>query len=127
MSSCVLVVDDEPDIRLLFQRALEIESYLVLTAGDGNEALQQFKDNDVDLVLTDIHMPSMHGIELCYHISQEDPHCPIIAISGGGGNADPMLAKQGLDSAEMEGAVAIFYKPVKLEDLLVKVNEILQS
>ena len=60
----ILIVDDEKNYPLILSAVLEEEGYETLTANSGLEALEKIKDCDVDLVLTDMKMPSMDGIEL---------------------------------------------------------------
>lgn len=78
----VLVVDDEPQFRLLLDKALEKVGYTVMTAINGEEALELFKKNKFDLVITDVHMPKVDGIQLVNSIKDENPWVPIIIISG---------------------------------------------
>ena len=62
--ACVLVVDDEPDLRFLHRRVLERAGHQVIEAGDGAAAWQKVREVEPDLVLTDIMMPVMNGVEL---------------------------------------------------------------
>jgi CheY-like chemotaxis protein len=78
----VLVVDDEPSIREVFQRILESEGYEVLTAGDGLDALLVLKKSLPDVIISDLHMPRMSGFELLKIVRQRFPHIGIIAMSG---------------------------------------------
>ena len=78
----ILVVDDEPDFRIILDKILEKVGYTVMTATNGEEAFQLFTKNKFDLVVTDIHMPKVDGIQLMKQIRDENPWVPIIAISG---------------------------------------------
>jgi len=78
----ILVVDDEPDFRLLLDKVLEKVGYTVMPAKDGEEALNLFKKNKFDLVITDVHMPKVDGIQLVIGIKEENPWIPVIVISG---------------------------------------------
>ena len=69
--SVILVVDDEPDIQSTMQLILGLEGYRVLTAYDGEEGLQLAKTRRPDLIVTDIMMPRMDGIELCRALRAE--------------------------------------------------------
>ncbi len=78
----ILVVDDEPDFRIILDKILEKVGFTVMTATNGEEAFQLFTKNKFDLVVTDIHMPKVDGIQLIKQIKDENPWIPIIAISG---------------------------------------------
>ena len=78
----ILVVDDEQDFRIILDQALEKVGYTVMTAVDGEEAFQLFIKNEFDLVITDVRMPKVNGIQLIQQIKDENPWIPIIAISG---------------------------------------------
>ena len=78
----ILVVDDEQDFRIILDQALEKVGYSVMTAVGGEEAFQLFLKNEFDLVITDVRMPKVDGIQLIQQIKDENPWIPIIAISG---------------------------------------------
>ena len=78
----ILIVDDEPDFRIILDRILEKVGYTVMTATNGEEAFQLFTKNRFDLVVTDIRMPKVDGIQLMQQLRDENPWIPIIAISG---------------------------------------------
>ena len=78
----VLIVEDDEEIRDYIKAGLE-RSFKVLTVGNGKEALETMKDNEVDLVITDVIMPVMNGIRLCRQIKQNinTSHVPVIILS----------------------------------------------
>ena len=78
----VLVVDDDPQFRSLLDKALEKVGYTVMTAVDGEEAFNLFQHNKFDLVITDVLMPNVNGIDLVKKIKNENPWVPVILISG---------------------------------------------
>ncbi len=78
----VLVVDDDPQFRHLLDKALEKVGYTVMTAVDGEEAFDLFQKNKFDLVVTDVLMPNVNGIELVKKIKDENPWVPVVLISG---------------------------------------------
>ena len=80
----ILLAEDEPSVRDFTKRALERAGYTVLTARDGEEALQASRawTDPIDVLLTDVVMPGMHGPELAYRIRQERPTIGILYISG---------------------------------------------
>jgi len=93
MEKQILLVDDEPGILKVLGISLADRGYRVLTAENGEEALKIFRDARPDLVLTDIKMPGMDGIELLKRMKQESPDAEVIMITGHG---DMELAVQSL-------------------------------
>jgi len=83
LSSRVLVVDDEPLIRKVITSQLVAAGYVVRAAVDGLDALQKLRGGVPDLVISDIDMPRMSGIELLGVLRHRFPHIPVIAISAG--------------------------------------------
>jgi len=85
MAKSILIVDDEEIIRNVLRRKLEqTTSYTVLTADDGVVALDMFKRQPVDLVISDLLMKEMNGIELLRHLKRIEPGIPVIIITGYG-------------------------------------------
>lgn len=74
----ILIVDDDPSIRLLYKEELEDEGYNVLIASSGEEALRLFEDEDPDLVTLDILMPDMDGIQVLRKLKEKKPRLPVI-------------------------------------------------
>ncbi|OCC16270.1 Response regulator receiver [Dissulfuribacter thermophilus] len=77
----ILVVDDEESIHLLYREELEDEGYEVISAMDGEEALALFDEICPDLVILDINMPGMDGIEVLRQMKQKRPDVPVILSS----------------------------------------------
>jgi signal transduction histidine kinase len=84
MKKTILLVDDEPDIRDVLSLSLSDMGYHVYEAENGDEALQVFKDTQPSMVMTDIKMPGMDGIELLKKIKSENPETEVIMITGHG-------------------------------------------
>ena len=84
MDNKLLLVDDEEGIRKVLGIALSDAGYTVFTAKDGEEALDIFRKEIPPIVLTDIKMPGMDGIELLQKIKQENPDTEVIMITGHG-------------------------------------------
>jgi len=86
----VLVVDDEPNIRRLVQVHLEAAGYRVTTAADGRAALEQFGRVRPDLVLLDVMMPEMDGLEVLRHLKAhpESAGVPVVLLTARSGNDD---------------------------------------
>lgn len=80
----VLIVDDEEEIRNLLDRLFRKEGFATITAKDAMDALMELQDHDVDLVITDIRMPGMDGLELISQIHEIKPQMPVVVISGYG-------------------------------------------
>jgi len=78
----ILVVDDDDGMRHLLRRMLERAGFAVVTAAHGREALERIRTRTIDVVITDMVMPEMDGIELTRALVAEYPGLPIIAISG---------------------------------------------
>jgi len=111
--SSILLVDDEPLLRQNLSRFLEMLGHDVLVAANGKEALSVIEDSPVDLVVTDVNMPDMDGLELINALRGRTPPLPIIVMSGGGRFDKSML----LQSATVLGAVVSLAKPFSLEEL----------
>ena len=112
----ILFIDDEDQVRLLFQIALEGAGYHVLTAERGQHGLRLLQHQEVDLVLVDIFMPNMDGLEVIRLLHKTRPTCKIIAISGGSWEWDY------LDTAKHLGANDTLKKPLSLHELLDAVS-----
>ena len=116
----ILLIDDEAPIRMVFQVALEQAGYHVLTAEHGKHGLRLLEHQAVDLIIVDIFMPEMDGLELIPLLRKTHPANKIIAISGGFG----MLNQ--LDTAKYLGAHDTLKKPFSLQELLDTVAAQLQ-
>ena len=77
----ILVADDDKSIRLLLEIELTMEGYRVVLANNGLEALRKIKEETPDLVILDIKMPEMHGLEVLEAIRKENKKLPIIICS----------------------------------------------
>ncbi len=84
MTEKILLIDDEPGIRKVLSISLADSGYEVITAESGEEGLELFRENRPIIVLTDIKMPGMDGIELLQQIKREDPETEVIMITGHG-------------------------------------------
>ncbi|MDY6792133.1 MAG: sigma-54 dependent transcriptional regulator [Thermodesulfobacteriota bacterium] len=112
----VLVVDDEKNYPLILGAVLEEEGFEVLTASSGREALEIQQTSDVDLILTDMKMPSMDGIELLEKIKAIDPDLPVIMMTAYGSVDKAVEAME-------KGAYSYILKPFDNEKLVVYVNK----
>ena len=119
----VLVIDDEEPVRFMLQVALQKAGHVVEVADTGRKALLQVSKSLPDLVITDIIMPDMEGIETIIQLKKNCPDMPIIAISGGG----RMENRDYLDLAKQCGAIQTFEKPFNTKALIEAVNAELAS
>ena len=120
----ILIVDDEPDIRMLAQLNLERDGHRILTAGDGSEALEAVKESAPDLILLDVMMPDVDGWavldQLKTHLGKPFSDIPVILLTALGGPLDRV--KGGI-----EGAVRYLTKPFDLDELREAVTEALDA
>ena len=117
----VLIIDDDPMIRNMLSQFFEIEGYEVRKASNGKEGLELNREHPADLIVTDMIMPEMDGLETIMAIRRENPDAKIIAISGGGRNSP----EDYLVLANHFGADRIFNKPVDLAGLATAAQEVL--
>jgi CheY-like chemotaxis protein len=119
----VLVVDDQPDFRRATIRLLERAGHTTTEAADGAEGLRQFAAGDVDLVVTDLFMPDMDGLEFMRELARRRPGTRVIAVSGGAF----MDAASILEVASALGAVRTLSKPIDPPRFLALVEEVLAA
>jgi two-component system, NtrC family, response regulator len=112
----ILVVDDEKNYLLVLSAVLEEEGYEVLTALGGHEALEIQKSSDLDLILSDMKMPTMDGIELLENIKALDPDLPVIMMTAHGTIDKAVEAMQ-------KGAYSYILKPFDNERLTIYVKK----
>jgi DNA-binding response OmpR family regulator len=74
----ILIVDDDPNILRLYKEELEEEGYTIVTASNGQEAIERFEQEDPDLVTLDILLPDIDGIKLLRQMKEKKPRLPII-------------------------------------------------
>jgi hypothetical protein len=118
----ILIVEDEDLLREGVQEVLEIHGYVVIGAGDGLEALEWLSETHVDLVVTDLVMPKMDGVDFVAKLRETHPNLPVIVASG---STNSVMARYGLRSIEIPGANASITKPFKSKDLILKIEQLL--
>ncbi|BBB33670.1 two-component system, NtrC family, nitrogen regulation response regulator NtrX [Thermotomaculum hydrothermale] len=118
MSERILIVDDENNIRLTLKTILEEEGYFCLLASSGKEAIEIMKGQEVDLVITDIWMENIDGIELIEYMKKHGIDAEIIVISG---HATIELAVK----ATKKGAFDFLEKPLSFDKLILSVKNAL--
>ncbi len=112
----ILIVDDEKNYTTILSAVLEEDGYETLAANNGQEALDMLGNFEVDVVLTDMKMPAMDGIELLERIKQKDPDLPVIMMTAHGTVEKAVEAMQ-------KGAYSYLLKPFDNERLTLYVNK----
>lgn len=120
MTDRLLVVDDEPSMREFLEIMLSQEGYQVSLASSGEEGLKSYRQEEHDLVLTDVKMPGMSGLELIKEIHSLDPSIPIIAITAYACADDAIRAVRA-------GAYDYLSKPFQIDDLRVIIRNALET
>ncbi|MFW6154792.1 MAG: response regulator [Planctomycetota bacterium] len=119
MALKVVVVDDEPHIRHVIALKMQKNGFEVLTAADGEEALDLVTQEQPDLLITDYQMPVMSGLDLCRELRRQDEtaHIPIL-----------MLTARGFDLSDQEreasGILHLMSKPFSPAEVLAKVRDL---
>src|SRR5688500_14842668 len=111
----ILIIDDEKAIRKTLTEILSFEGYKIDEASDGEEGLKKFKEKNYDVVLCDIKMPKLDGIEFLQKAGEINPDIPIIMISGHG-NIETAV------EAVKKGAYDYISKPPDLNRLLITIR-----
>jgi CheY-like chemotaxis protein len=117
----ILVVDDERVLRSNLERYLNALGHDVRTAANGREAIAAIEESEPDLLVTDINMPDMDGIEMLNALRKSEVRLPVIAMSGGGQFDKRLL----LGSAAVLGALVTLEKPFDLAELKRAIEELL--
>lgn len=123
MKTRILLVDDDPAFRRATARSLCKANFEVEECDNGQGALKAFDREWPDIVVTDIVMPDMEGIELIMTLRKRMRDVRIVAISGGGRNGPT----QYLSTAKMAGASAIVEKPFDPETLIERIQSLLSE
>ncbi len=117
----ILVIDDDEAFRdELREQLAEAEGFRVTAAADGEEGLECAREGRLDLVILDVDMPGMNGIETCRRLREQGVKVPIIMLTGRSGEADTVGALDG-------GANDYVTKPFRLAELLARIKAQLRS
>src|SRR5206468_5742383 len=118
----ILVADDESHILHVVSLKLRNAGYTVVTARDGQEALELAQQEMPDLLITDYHMPQLSGLELCRRLKQDEAtsKIPAIMLTARGYNLEPQ-------DTETSGILRMLSKPFSPRQLLTTVNEVLEG
>ncbi|WML24906.1 response regulator transcription factor [Neobacillus sp. OS1-33] len=120
MAQRILVVEDEKQISKILKLELEYEGYEVIVAYDGKSGLQAALDEKVDLILLDVMLPEMNGIEVLRRIRKENHLLPVILLTARNMTIDKVA---GLD----QGANDYITKPFEIEELLARIRSCLRQ
>ncbi len=115
----ILVIDDDLGILQALQEILEAEAYSVVTAVDGESGLKQLHEQAFDLTLTDLSMPGLGGMEVLQYLTQHQPDCPCVIITGYGTISSAVAAMR-------QGAYSYLAKPVDASELRLVVARALE-
>lgn len=119
--STIMIIDDDHLYRDVLKQTLERQKYSVVSVEDGYDGVKQLENNPVDLIITDIIMPKMEGLETISTIKKKYPTIPIIAISGGG----RLTPANSLRAAQKLGADVTFTKPVNRRKLVEAIESLI--
>lgn len=111
----VLVIDDQPEIRALFAEILASDGHQVITAADGASGLALHRLHHPNLVITDLEVPGLHGLEIIARL-RDEPGVKLIAISGS--------SLEVLKAAQDLGATVTFMKPFSIKELMAAVRQL---
>ena len=116
----ILVVDDEASARTALAELLRTEGYTIETAGDGFKALARLEDFAADLVLTDLNMPGIDGVELLRKVKEAHPELPVVLMTAFGGVETAV-------SAMREGAADYLTKPLNTDELVIVLGRTIET
>ncbi len=119
MSSKILIADDEKAIRDSLKMVLEEEGFTTETAADGEEALDKINNNEIEIVITDIKMPKIDGIELLDEVSKTHPDIFFIVMTA------YASVNTAIDSLR-KGAYDYLIKPIEFDDLIIRLKRLVE-
>lgn len=118
MKKRILVVEDEKDLADTIKLNLELEEYHPIVVHDGLDAIAAFKEQSFDLVILDIMIPSVNGIEVCENIRLQDSSVPIMFLSAKSRSEDRILGLK-------KGGDDYLTKPFNLEELILRIGNLI--
>ena len=119
MSKSILVVDDEQIIRESLSFVLKNEGFTVAESSNGKEALERQEAEPFDIIITDIEMPHMKGVELLKHVRQRTPQTSVIIVTAFGSVETAIAALR-------EGAADYILKPLNFDDVICRIKKLLE-
>ena len=118
MKKRILVVEDEEDLADTIKLNLELEDYHPIVVNDGLDAISAFKEQSFDLVILDIMIPSINGIEVCENLRLQDSSLPIMFLSAKSRSEDRILGLK-------KGGDDYLTKPFNLEELILRISNLI--
>ncbi len=112
----ILVVDDEPNYLVVLSELLRDEGFEIFTASSGKEGLEVFKEVDLDLIITDMQMPEMDGLQFLQEIKKKESEIPVIMITAYAEVEKAVTAMQA-------GAFSYLAKPFSNDELIININK----
>jgi DNA-binding response OmpR family regulator len=119
MSTRILVIDDDPGIRRVLERGLQYEGYLVETAGDGEAGVRALRDRTPDLVILDVMLPGVDGIEVLRRVRQAGDAVPVILLTARDHPEDQVAGLEG-------GADDYVTKPFSPRELVARIQALMR-
>jgi two-component system, OmpR family, alkaline phosphatase synthesis response regulator PhoP len=116
----ILLVEDEENIREVVKLNLELENFEVVATGNGKDAIRYFQEQHFDLIILDVMLPEMDGINVTETIRISNNEVPILILSAKNSSADRVLGLK-------KGADDYLAKPFNLEELLLRVNKLIDK
>ncbi|MBK7433338.1 MAG: response regulator transcription factor [Chitinophagaceae bacterium] len=116
----ILLVEDEENLQEALKLNLELEGYEITSAYDGAEALRAVQKEYFNLIILDVMLPELDGIQVCETIRLSNPDIPILILSAKNSSADRILGLK-------KGADDYLTKPFNLEELLLRVNKLIRK
>jgi len=124
----ILIVDDESGLRALLRTILEEENYKVFDAENGVTAIDILNKERIDMVISDIRMPNMDGIQLGIHCKENYPGMPFALISGGSPELQAADDFNYLEEGKKQaGACTVLKKPFDLDEILSVIEDTLSQ
>jgi two-component system, OmpR family, copper resistance phosphate regulon response regulator CusR len=119
MNKRILVVEDELKVATFIRKGLQTQSFEAEIASDGREAQRLFSQGNFDLVILDLNLPDMSGLDVCTHIRQYNVHVPILMLTALGTMADKLTGFE-------VGTDDYMVKPFDFMELLVRIKALLK-
>jgi two-component system response regulator MprA len=117
----ILIIDDHADVRDVLESLMASQGYEVDVAPDGRAGLERCDAAMPDLVITDLHMPELDGLETVRELRERSNAVKIISMTGG----DAYYVEKNLDSSRIHGADRTFSKPFDVQELLSTIEDLL--
>lgn len=112
----VLLVDDDKDLLRVYSKIFKLQGFDIVTCCSGEEALEKLASNHISVVISDVIMPRMNGMELLQRINREYPYCEVIMLTAEGSISEAVAAVK-------RGAFSYFVKPADIDEIISSVKK----